>query len=81
MISIAEYEQLQRLRDDHRPEPDWWELTERSRAVFRKRFEGRPMPDINQLFDDMRDERDERLLSGVLISEEVSPADGEAPAR
>jgi prevent-host-death family protein len=69
VISIAEYEDLERLRRERRPETDWWELAQRSREIMRKRFEGRTPPDINKIFDEMRAERDEQLLAGIVPAE------------
>lgn len=69
VISIAEYEDLERLRHERRPETDWWERAQQSREIMRKRFEGRTPPDIDQIFDTMRAERAEQLLAGTILPE------------
>ena len=71
VISIADYEELQRLRRERRPETDWWERAQQSREIMRKRFDGRTPPDINQIFDAMRAERDEQLLAGIVPADAI----------
>ena len=63
VISLAEYD---RLRGEHEPEEDWWELAARSRELIRQHLGDRPFPDVDQLFAEMREERDAQLLDAVL---------------
>ena len=60
--SLDEYE---RLRGAKEPEADWWELAERSRQRIHAYRGGRPLPDIEQMIRDMRDERDAQLLEAL----------------
>lgn len=63
VISLAEYD---RLRARQQPEEDWWELAARSRELIRQHLGDRPFPDVDQLFAEMREERDAQLLDAVL---------------
>lgn len=42
---------------------DWFELAMQSRERIRRALDGRPMPSIDQVFHDMREERDQQLLA------------------
>jgi prevent-host-death family protein len=63
VISIEEYD---RLRSNGEPQDDWWTLVEKSRQRIARELNGRPMPDIVQLINDAREERDEEILAAVL---------------
>lgn len=62
VISIGEYE---RLREAPEPEADWWTLAEQSRELMRQHLAGRPFPEVDQLFAEMREERDAQLLDNL----------------
>lgn len=62
VISLDEYD---RLRGAQEPTEDWWTLAERSRALMRQHLSGRPFPDVDQLFAEMREERDAQLLDNL----------------
>jgi PHD/YefM family antitoxin component YafN of YafNO toxin-antitoxin module len=63
VLSIEEYE---RLRNGTNEEDDWWTLAERSRERFARELGDRPMPDIVQIINDSREERDAEILAAVL---------------
>jgi prevent-host-death family protein len=63
VMSIEEYD---RLRNGNGHEDDWWTLAERSRERFARELGDRPMPDIVQIINDSREERDEEILAAVL---------------
>ena len=62
VLSLDEYE---RLRGAQEPAEDWWDLAERSRQRIHESRGGRPLPDIEQMIRDMRDERDAQLLEAL----------------
>jgi prevent-host-death family protein len=63
VVSIEEY---RRLKAGHVAEVEWWELAMRSQERFRQEWGDRPMPDIVQLINDAREERDAEILDAVL---------------
>ncbi|HEY7031835.1 MAG TPA: type II toxin-antitoxin system Phd/YefM family antitoxin [Thermomicrobiales bacterium] len=63
VLSVEEYE---RLRNGTNEEDDWWTLAERSRERFARELGDRPMPDIVQIINDSREERDAEILAAVL---------------
>jgi prevent-host-death family protein len=63
VMSVAEYDRL-RANDDQ--EEDWWTLAQKSRERIARELNGRPLPDIVQLINDAREERDEEILAAVL---------------
>ena len=60
--SLDEYE---RLRGAKEPEADWWELAERSRQLIHEHRGGRPLPDVDQVIHEMREERDAQILDSL----------------
>jgi prevent-host-death family protein len=62
VISLAEYD---RLRGEQEPEEDWWELAARSRRLIDEFRQGRPLPDIDELIHEIREERDAQLLDAL----------------
>lgn len=66
-IAIISIEQLNRFRecqtDDERG--DWFDRAMRSRERIREAFGDQPIPDIDQLFDEMREERDAQILANL----------------
>ena len=62
VLSVDEYE---RLRAGQPESEDWWELARRSREAIHRRRGGRPLPSIDDVFDEMRDERDAQLLDNL----------------
>jgi prevent-host-death family protein len=63
VLSIEEYERLRNGKDQ---EDDWWTLAERSRERFARELGDRPMPDIVQIINESREERDAEILAAVL---------------
>jgi prevent-host-death family protein len=63
VLSIDEYE---RLRSGENEEDDWWTLVLRSQERFQREWGDRPMPDIVQVINDGREERDAEILEAVL---------------
>ena len=68
VLPVAEYERLGgRLgQAGAEPEPeDWWELARRSRERIHRERNGRPMPPIEEIIHDMREERDAQILANL----------------
>lgn len=67
MIAIISMEQLDRFRQASADEEgrDWFDRAMRSRERIRRAFGDRPIPDIDQLVDDMREERDAQILANL----------------
>ena len=63
---VLSVEKYRRLTKDDDQEDDWWELARRSRERFSREWGDRPMPDIAQLINDAREERDADILDAVL---------------
>lgn len=63
ILSITEYERLRANQREAEEPEDWYELAMQSRERIRHALNGRPLPSIDQIIHDMRDERDEQLLA------------------
>jgi len=64
VISVAEYERL----TEGRPETeDWWTLVEESREAIQRGLNGRPMPPIEDIIHEMREERDTQIMANLEI--------------
>lgn len=72
VLPVAEYERmggrLEAAEDattaDSERE-DWWELARRSRERIHRERDGRPMPPIEDIIHEMREERDAQLLANL----------------
>lgn len=63
VLSVAEYERLHASQ----PAPESWrDKLERAHEAIRADLNGRELPDITELFHDMREERDAQILAAVL---------------
>ena len=62
ILSVEDYE---RLRANEPDSENWWELARRSREAIHRWRGGRPMPSIEDLIHDMREERDAQLLANL----------------
>lgn len=62
ILSITEYERLRANQRDVEEPADWFEHAMQSRERIRRALNGRPVPSIDRIFHDMRDERDVQLL-------------------
>jgi prevent-host-death family protein len=60
-LPIAEFE---RLRGGQR-NPDWWERVMRVREMIARELNGRPLPDIEEIIHESREERDAQILDAV----------------
>lgn len=68
ILSMAEYQRLQGAQPTQEDPPqgeDWWELAKQSREIVRRHLNGRPMPSVDDLFHEMREERDAQLLDNL----------------
>jgi prevent-host-death family protein len=64
VLSFDEYQR--RLGGPRRePEPNWEERIRRTRALIDKELAGRDLPDIDEIFHEMREERDAELIDGL----------------
>lgn len=63
VLSIDEY---RRLQASDGPQEDWWSLVEQAQERFKREWGDRPMPDIVQIINDAREERDAEILAAVL---------------
>ena len=66
ILSITEYERLRTNQRDVEKPVDWFELAMQSRERIRRALNGRPVPSIDEIFHDMRDERDAQLLAHLM---------------
>lgn len=62
VLAVAEYE---RLLGAQREQEDWWTLVERARDQARTELGDRELPSPDEIIRQMREERDEQLLSGL----------------
>ena len=62
VLAVAEYE---RLLGAQREQADWWTLVERARDQARTELGDRELPSPDEIIRQMREERDEQLLSGL----------------
>jgi prevent-host-death family protein len=63
VMSVQEYD---RLRNGQEKQDDWWDLVMRAQERFRREWGDRPIPNIERLIEEGRDERDEQILAGLL---------------
>lgn len=66
-VAIISVEQLNRLRQGEQDgeERDWYDLAMEARDLVRQARGDRPAPDIDKLFDEMREERDAELITNL----------------
>lgn len=64
-IAILPAEEYERLRAGEPEQGDWWELARQSRERIHRERIGRPLPNIEDLIHDMREERDAQLLANL----------------
>ncbi|MDP9365366.1 MAG: type II toxin-antitoxin system prevent-host-death family antitoxin [Chloroflexota bacterium] len=68
VLPVAEYERLGgSLAVDQAKSgrENWWELARQSRERIHRERGGRPMPPIEDIIHDMREERDAQILANV----------------
>ena len=63
---VLSFDTYARLRNNGKQKEDWWTLAERARERIARELNGRPLPDIVQLINDSREERDAEILDAVL---------------
>lgn len=66
-VAIISVEKLDRLRQGQKNDEgtDWFERAMRSRERIRQAFGDQPIPDIDELFHEMREERDAQILANL----------------
>ncbi|HET8522411.1 MAG TPA: type II toxin-antitoxin system Phd/YefM family antitoxin [Thermomicrobiales bacterium] len=66
-VVVLSFEEYQRRvgGQDREPQPNWEERFRRARALLDKELSGRDLPDIDEIFHEMREERDAQLLNGL----------------
>jgi prevent-host-death family protein len=62
VLSLAEYKRLKARRPDT---VDWWERVLRVREQIREELGGRPLPPVEDIIQEMREERDEQILGDL----------------
>lgn len=66
-VAIISVELLERFRSGRNGDEggDWFDRAMDSRERVRRAFGDQPIPDIDPLFDDMREERDAQILANL----------------
>ena len=71
ILSITEYERLKTNQREVEEPADWFELAKQSRERIQRALHGRPGPSIDQIFHEMREERDAHLLAHLTDGDDL----------
>ena len=80
LVVVLPVEEYERLCAGQPEQEDWWERVERARAEVARSLNGRPLPNIEDLIHEMREERDAQIL-GNLLGREPGGSSGRHPDR